>query len=379
MPKTAYSPQFGGELDVEQFALLISSAAHDKAIDLPTAIGIAAASEAARELECPACFVKGATIVRGGRSRNGRAVFQPHFRFVGVDNKPAHHPLCDFYGSEYAASREGDVDFRKERSELTRAVRRLVCRGIERGDFDQTVMRSMREWHFRIKCDNHFRITTSANALAWCLDLWRSRAAAETIPFQPEFGDLPDFDWKSAAQYRLQERYKPVLDALNAQLWPGWWKAADRATAMLHKYAGQEVFNPIPLWPQYRQTVALARFASTHWRPLRNVTREYHFEHTTQMVPLMALCALLLFVSSWNLEAAGKLFVALVRSGEPADPTLGNFIGFNPFHDCGALHVIQVVQRLTGQNNGPFDFEAEVNAEIARLQVEHAHHLANDR
>ncbi|WP_175816959.1 hypothetical protein [Burkholderia diffusa] len=380
MTRTAYSEQFGRELDVEQLARLCTGTASDAPIDLASPLIREALAAAVPELECPSCFATGAMFVRGGRSSNGRVVRQAHFRFVSPGEQTAHHPLCDFYRNDTSdAKREGGVDFGETKSALTRAIGQLVCTGIERQMFNQVDMRALRKWHFDLRSAHQFQISRPAAAVNWCIQLAAHRAHGSNVPFQPCFGDVPEFDWKHAAQRELSTRYSEVVERFLAQLRPsfGWLNAKERAIALINQRMGQTMFDATPLATHYERSIALAEFAALHWQPLRRAFgRPSLIGEESKGAPVLALCALLLFVSEWDLSRAAAKLVELISAPPPDDLTLGNFIGLNPFHDVRALRLIKAVQDATVGLESNFAYEEELRAEIHALQTQHAAYRA---
>jgi len=78
------------------------------------------------------------------------------------------------------------------------------------------------------------------------------------LAFQPNFGDLVDFDWKHAAVGELSIRYQPVISRLLARL-PfgfGWFNAKERAIALVNQRADDTVFDATPLAPYYERAIA---------------------------------------------------------------------------------------------------------------------------
>ncbi|WP_423383533.1 hypothetical protein [Burkholderia sp. LMG 32019] len=377
MTYTAYSPDTGCELDVQQLLQRCLGIPPDDPIDITSALDQRAVIAAVARLECPSCFVTGATVVREGRSRNGRVVRQAHFRFVGAADRTAHHPLCDFYDNDRStAPRAGGVDFGNSRSELTRAIGKLVCVGIERAIFAQSDMRALRKWNFELRCAHQFRITRSSDAVTWCMNLVGHRGP-EAVPFQPRFGDLPDFDWRLAAARELSIRHQSVIALLDARRSFGWEGAADRAIALMKHRMGATVFDPTPLESHYARTIELARFASRHWQPLRQAfrTRQLSGDDATS-APVLALCALLLSISRWDVAQAASTLTELIAAPAPQDTTLGNFIGLNPFHDVPALRLVKAVQEATASVESGLDYEAERSAEVDRMKAQYTAYRA---
>ena len=373
MTYTAYSQHYGRELDVGQLWRLATGTEPGASLDPTTVVTSHPGMQSAVSgLECPSCFVKGASVVREGRNQKGRAVRQAHFRFRGANGSSAHHPLCDFYSNEAVdAPRAGGVSFADERSAFTRAIRHLVCVGIERSVFDQADMRELRKWHFDMRCRHRFSITKPAAAVGWCLDIAGYRTWGDQLPFSPTFGDLPDYDWQKAARGALTVRHQSIIDAFTSQTGRGYWQARDRAISLMVRHAGDEVFDATPLEPYYKATIALADFAVSHWKPLASTAREKTaIEVDPKAASLIAVCALLLSVSNWDVAVASRKLVELILAPEATDSTLGNFIGLNPFHDYAALRLIKLVQVVTEGHDSSYDYKAELAAELEAMKAQ---------
>lgn len=201
MPITAYSNAARRELDVEQWLGLNF---YDVNADPNWVLMSGALREkAAVDIECSCCGARGATLVRGARSKGtGKSVAQPHFRFSSPDDSNPHNPLCDFYDEQKVRGTDYLANFANAKSELTKAIRELVCRGISSGLFSQADMRAMRQWFLQEKATHNVQLDVSAELLQWCVDMDTARPAWDglDLPFIPEYGLLPKFDWKLAAR-----------------------------------------------------------------------------------------------------------------------------------------------------------------------------------
>ncbi|MBE3063295.1 MAG: hypothetical protein IMZ72_12725 [Cutibacterium acnes] len=374
MTFTAYSARYARELDVDQLLRLVTGAAPEAALDSTAAMSNPALQGAIADLECPSCFSKGASVVREGRNQKGKAVRQAHFRFRGADGSSNHHPLCDFFGNDAIdAPRAGAVNFADEKSAVTRAIRHLVCAGIELGMFNQAHMRELRKWHFEMRRQHRFVVTVPATAVAWCFDIVGNRTWEHEVAFSPEFGDLPDFNWRLAARGTLTARHRNIIDAFTALRGWGYVQLMQRATALMARNAGNELFDAVPLEPYYKATVTLAHFAAGNWTVLAsNARTKLPLGADPKAAPLMAVCALLLWVSNWDVAAAARKLTTLILAPEANDLTLGNFIGLNPFHDFGALRIVRLVEDVTAGLESAFNYQADLAATIEALKAQHA-------
>lgn len=69
----------------------------------------------------------------------------------------------------------------------------------------------------------------------------------------------------------------------------------------------------------------------------------------------------------------------MLSAGGRKDPTLGNFIGLNPFHDSSDLRLVKAVQEATVGFSSRFDYEAELCAEEERMRAEDATYRAGEQ
>jgi hypothetical protein len=362
MPLTAYSISSGKELDVEQLLDELSARAGIGRIspeDLPDAWR----AHIRTDLECPCCFVTGAEIVREAVSRtSGRAVRQACFRFT----VPGHHAHCDFASSERAnATPDNLVAFGVANSNLTRAVRELVCTGIQSGVFSQRSIRDMREWFFHKKTEALIEVSLDPRVPKWIAGLWRITGYSfgplpPGVSLTAEIASVPGFDWVTEAARRQRVRHHEILDVIQQQrLWIH--DTADRIESLAKRYRGQVVFDPSVLAEEYGKSQALAAFISRNYDPIKPGNR-----NGSVAVCVLALSALLLFVSEWDLNRATATFAAIAAAAGRSDQSLGNVMGLNPFHDYEAWDRLKRLQALgitVPDNDDP-------KAELKQIEME---------
>lgn len=345
MPLTAYSISEKKELDVEQVLFSLSRKSGQQAPVATDQIPDSWREILHADLECPCCFVTGADIVKEAISRtSGKAIRQACFRFVS----PGHHPHCDYAANESAGfTPENLVKFGTTNSSLTKAVRKLVCSGIHTFAFSQKTIRDMREWFFEEKIKTSFQVTLDPH-----LPRWLNTLQSIAIPLQGqlpkgvslthEITAIPGFDWSIESARILRERYKTTLEILQEKrLWLH--REVDRIASLTKRYRGETVFNPTILQPKYEQSIALARFISDNYSPIKSSNRSKHGDVATCV---LALAALLLFVSDWNSSQAIATFARISESVDQADQSLGNVMGLNPFHDYEAWRKLKQIQDL---------------------------------
>lgn len=361
MPTTAFSNHYKRELDVGQLARLILQ-------DAPNAneeqLSDAQRAWIRADVRCSSCGVGGAQIVRAAKPAGARGgVRQAHFRFVGDDSMDAHHRFCEFHGADGQERQpENLIDFGKAKTFETRLIGQLVCKGIEQRVFDQAAIRRMRQWFFDLKAANRFTITIDPTAVDWLSALQRHPSYQRWV-FHPVQAQLPGFDWKQATRHAFTEQFWPLFDLLSDR------RAGDtkaRARDLIVRYAGQEVFDPAALRPSYELTLQLATFIGRNsgldFR--RSKPDEYRWKGAPPA--LLALCALILFVSDWQLNAAIGNFAQIMAAPDPNDPLLGNVVGLNPFHDYAAWQVVVLAQEIAEQPTGVRHY----GTELARIEAE---------
>lgn len=345
MPLTAYSISEEKELDVEQVLLALCRKSGLQAPAATDPIPDSWREILRTDLECPCCFVTGADIVKEAISRTSKkAIRQPCFRFVS----PGHRPQCDYAANESAGfTPENLVEFGAPNSNLTKAVRELVCSGIHTGAFSQKTIRDMREWFFEEKTKTSFEVTLDSQVPRWLDTLWRIASPSlgqlpEGVSLTREIAAMPGFDWSIESARALGARYRATLDVLREKrLWLH--QVVDRIESLAKRYQGETVFDPTILRPKYEQSLSLARFISENYTPIKKANRGKYGDVATCV---LALAALLLFVNDWNLDQAIATFSRITISVGQADQSLGNVMGLNPFHDYEAWSKLRLIQDL---------------------------------
>lgn len=359
MPLTAYSISHPGELDVEQ-TLHRLSARFGQPYTSVGAIPEAWRAYLRDDLQCPSCFVTGAEVVRSA-TKTGTASRQSFFRFT----TPGHRPHCDFGSSETTNTvPENLVSLTASKSKLTRAVRELVCTGIEQGVFSQRSIRDMREWFFNTKVESLFMVTLDPRLYAWAWTLEEnfvlsSGALPAGVPLTPEIAAWPQFDWRAEAARRVMERYPQHganMKAIRDQRIFIFGPTGKRAEALTQRFQGRSVFDPTVLSDEYNQTCALANFISRNYAPLKAAKAD------SGTASVLAFSALLLFIRGWDVDQAISDFVKIVAAVGSANQDLGNVMGLNPFHDYEAWKILKQLQALNIAVPENTDIEAERKA-----------------
>lgn len=383
MPLTAFSREAGRELDLEQWLGLNGFAVeNDPALsNVPGDLR----SKAATDIECSSCGVLGATIVGRAHSRaSGRAVGQGHFRFRGPDGSSLHNPLCDFFDEKKVTGSEYLINLASDRSDLTRAVRQLVCRGISAQLFSQRDMRDMRLWFLAEKTKHTFVMDITPEDLQWCADMDAVRSPGLAFAysgFRPEHGSLPGYDWKRAAGLEWARRNGELCSLAARMRAPFHRLSVERPKKLAMQHFGQTVFDPSHLQSQYEAARSLAQFAGTYLfdggpAKMPAALKRFPSEWGPTGHAMLALSSLLLFVSAWDLDDAASLFVQLRTSPAAEDLLAGNLIGLNPFHDFEAWRTIRAARLIKTQRTDARPVPQQVEEIALELQAQHRSWLA---
>ncbi len=371
MPATAFSIRFARELDVDQLATLMTGAQPTQ--DRDGAELLSGFGDAIRaDIQCSSCGKFGAGVVRSARSRASKAVLrQAHFRFVDPSGGDAHHPFCEFYGDDETRSTQDSLlDFGSEKSAETRAIRLLVCKGIEQGIFDQRRIRDMRQWFFDLKSATRFTVSLPLEAIPWTQALQR-HPYHQRWPFHPSHGDMPAFDWKAAAKKQFTEKHLDLFDLVKGGILPFEEATWRQAAELARKNHGREVFDATKLQPYYEAAISLCTFVAANGGIDFGKRHPEIYRWKGAPPVLLALCALVLFVSDWNMNAATTAFAKLLAAPPPSDLVLGNVIGLNPFHDYGAWRLVIASSEVAARSPNGLDYGARLAAIEAELREQH--------
>lgn len=316
MPITAYSKEAQRELDLEQWLALSGyrSEGDLELLTMPPAIR----AKAAVDIECSSCGALGATLVSSARSKGtGKAVAQGHFRFRAADGTNPHHPLCDFFDEQHVRGAEYLTNFASDKSALTKAIRDLVCRGIAARLFSQADMRAMRLWFVQEKAANAIKLDVTPELLQWCVDMEAARQAyiPSSLPFMPEHGLLPSFDWELASKLEWARRNERLFAEVDRWVYFR-RQSIERPLRLVAQHAGQVVLDPSKLFDKYEAAWKLSRFAAQHLltpqAKLPAILRQQPSDWGATGHALLALSALLLFLSDWDLQQGSALFCQLM-------------------------------------------------------------------
>ena len=368
MPRTAFSTYYARELDPEQLMALINHidpGTVDPGADLPTPV-----REWIRgDIVCSSCGATGAQIVRPSHSRaRASVVRQGHFRFVSATGDDAHHRFCEFRGDASDQHNESLVELGNARTTETRWIRALVCKGIENGIFNQAAIRGMRQWFFDLKTQSRMRMSVPPEAVDWIARLQR-HPSHYRWPFHPVHAEMPGYRWDLAATYQFTEDNLPLFELIRGA--PHEANTRQKAKALALRYQGLEVFDPAVLRPYYDVTLSLAMFIARNSDSGGGKSRPEEYRFTGVPLALLALCALLLFISNWDLNTAIATSARLFAAPRATDDTLGNVIGLNPFHDYAPWKLLAIASTVAAQSPNGFEYEAQLRSIEARLRETH--------
>jgi hypothetical protein len=374
MPITAFSNKHQRELDLPQW-LALNHGAIEPGADV-AAIPAPLRAKAVDDIECSCCAARGVRLVQGRRSKStAKPVGQAHFRFQTADDNSAHRPLCDFYDEGKVRGQEYLVDLASDKTPLTRAVRDLVCRGLAAGLFTQADMRGMRLWFLKEKEAHSRPLDVSEELLRWVVDMASLRTPwPPRLDFAPEHGALPGFDWKQAAEVAWARDNKPLFGEAGDGIY-FWRDTSKRALKLLAQYANETVLDPTVLRDKYEATESLARFVASHLpHPARPpaLVSQHSSGWGSFGNAFLALSALLLHVSDWNLQRASSLYCRLLTVQAVPSGLEGNLVGLNPFHDYAAWKLIAGARRVGVRRTDVRPVADQVAQLQAEMRAQHA-------
>lgn len=304
------------------------------------------------DAECPICNVTGAHYVSEGYSRETRRkVKQAHFAFRKPDDTDAHKVFCDHYnGPGKVRDSGGDVFIKlgKDGSDITVFVRELVCRGIEHKIFDQTDIRNMRKWFTELRESGDIIISYSPHVIK----LLRASFYSDGDHYEIQEGIQysSDFNLNDEVYKSLICKYPPFfgidINTKENNALMGLYRSTltNQAHRLVIKDKGIRIFDRRELNGKYLAALHLSKTIIHHSDLLRRkFTSPLSIMRSNQ---LLALSALLLFVSEWDEEIARDKFNMLLSAGTSTLPDAGNVIGMNPFIHYDAWKIIHRVQDL---------------------------------
>ncbi|MDN4626583.1 hypothetical protein [Erwinia sp. PsM31] len=367
MAITVYSKKFEIELDKEQLERLYLKNMSDNLDGFRQFVH--------EDAECPMCNATGAYYVSEGYSKiTGKKVKQACFAFRKADDTDAHKVFCDHYtGPDKVRDSGGDafIKFGKDGSEITILVRELVCRGIEHKIFNQTDIRNMRKWFAGLRESGNVVINYSPHIINLIRASFYSKGDADEYVVQDGKQYESWFNINDEVYESLKYKYPPFLNIdLNTEennpLMRLYSKTlAKQAHRLIIKDKGIRIFDRRELNDKYVAVMHLSTAIIKRYDSLRRkFTTPLSIMRNNQ---LLAVSALLLFVSDWNENMAIDKFNMLANVGNSTMPDAGNVIGMNPFIHYDAWKIIHRIQDLIDSLPDFASIDKEFQVEKKRL------------
>lgn len=367
MAITVYSKRFKSELDKEQLERLYLKRVSNDLDGFRLFVN--------EDAECPMCSVTGAHYVSEGYSKlTNNKIKQAHFAFRKPDGSDAHKVFCDYYnGPDKIRDSGGDafIKFGKDGSEVTLLVRELVCRGIEHKVFSQTDIRNMRKWFSDLRESGSFVISYSPHVINLIRASFYSQGDSGKYEVQKGKQNESWFNINDEVYKSLRNKYPSFFNIdLNAKENNSLMRLysntlARQAHRLVIRDKGLKVFDRRELNDKYMAAMQLSTVITKQYDSLRRkFTTPLSITRNNQ---LLALSALLLFVSDWDEGLAIEKFNMLANADNSIMPNAGNVIGMNPFIHYDAWKIIHRVQDLINSLPDFSNLDEEFQIEKQRL------------
>lgn len=367
MAITVYSKRFKRELDKEQLESLYNVNALYEHQDFREFVYA--------DAECPICNVSGASFVSEGySSKTKKKVKQAHFAFRKTSGEDAHKVFCDHYkGSDPIKDSAGEAftDLnRNDNSPITKAVRELVCRGIENNMFSQEDIRNMRQWFTELRESGTQLIDYSPHVvnLIRAAVYYRPENKGYNFDINKKYGK--SFNIDNEVYKSLSHKYPSLIIDLSDDNMPfvhaiSGSTITKQAHKLIRKDNGLRVYDRRLLSDKYNDALDLSLYiAQRNTNIFRNFSRKSALKKSN---PLLAVSALLLFISAWDMSTAIQKFQLLVEAGQSKIPDAGNVIGMNPFIHYDAWEVVHTIKDMMSSLPDLSNLDAEYLAEKDRL------------
>lgn len=122
--------------------------------------------------------------------------------------------------------------------------------------------------------------------------------------------------------------------------------------------------------PYYDAALSMCTFVGQYGGLGYTPKRVADFRWTGASSPLLALCALLLSISDWQVVAAIEKFAVIRQAPPPVDQRLGNVVGLNALHDYLAWDAVYLTEEVA-EDYPFFDYAGEMRNIEARLREEY--------
>ncbi|ARQ13720.1 hypothetical protein NXC12_PE00118 (plasmid) [Rhizobium etli] len=144
-----------------------------------------------------------------------------------------------------------------------------------------------------------------------------------------------------------------------------------RAQELAIRYRYQDVFDVGALRPHYDAALKLCAFVAKNAGIKFSPIDPDSYKWKGPPVPLLALCALSLFASDWEMNSAITMFAKLLKAPAPVDLSLGNVIGLNPFHEYTPWRLLRLSADLAAEGFEGSDYPGQLAALETRLREQH--------
>lgn len=368
MAITVYSKRFKRELDKEQLERLYNENALYEHQDFREFVYT--------DAECPICNVSGASFVSEGySSKTKKKVKQAHFAFRKTSGEDAHKVFCDHYKGldpikDSAGEAFTDLN-RNDNSPITKAVREVVCRGIENNMFSQEDIRNMRQWFTELRESGTQLIDYSPHVVNLIRAAIYYRPEKRGYEFDINKKNERWFNIESEVYKSLSQKYPAIIIDLSDDKNMAFVNAihgttiTKQAHKLIRKDKGHRVYDRRLLSDKYNDALELSLYITRRHNDLfRKFTRKSDLKKSSQ---LLAVSALLLFISEWDMSTAIQKFQFLVEAGQSKLPDAGNVIGMNPFIHYDAWEVVHTIKDMMSSLPDLSNIDAEYLAEKERL------------
>ncbi|MBU9854337.1 hypothetical protein [Rahnella bonaserana] len=365
MPITAYSKTFKRELDSTQLTRLFNEHEVGKKISFRDFVK--------EDIECPACNATGGHYVNESVSSTGKVIKQAYFAFRDAEGNDAHLPFCDFYNGpdkQNTITNEGQVDFSKSNSPITQAVAWMVCCGIENSIFSQEDIRNMRQWFLELRQNGDFTFEVSPHLVNITRAFMvRNKRNSKEYTFdanaiKDECFDINQEVYESL-HYKfpqLAPNFKDNSELYNLRL----LSVLKKSRSIAVKESNSVTFDRTILSDKY----AIARIFALEIRkanPRLRSSMSHSIPAVSNSNPLMALSALLLFVSDWENDKALNKLTQIMSYKTINDHNAGNVMGLNPFIHYNSWVVVKKLHELQQSVGDGINFDLEFENEKNRL------------
>ncbi|SMY39094.1 hypothetical protein PMAL9190_03895 [Photobacterium malacitanum] len=366
MTITIYSRKFKRELDARQLKSLFFDSNENQKLSFKEFIKA--------DIECPICNVTGGHYVSEGSSQlTGKVVKQAHFAFRDNQGNDTHLQFCDFYtgiDKINSVSNDGRVNFMRSGTEVTGLIGFMVCAGIEGKIFSQQDIRNMRQWFLDLRKQGAFIFNLNPHILNIAkASLIRNKRNKNAYVFDIKESENEWFDIDNEVYQSLYFKF-PFLKidtSENKELYDIRLKGVTKKSiSIIRKDSGVTTFDRTILAEEYIRATRIALIIRDSNPRLKKLLGS-SISRVRENNPLIALAALLLFISNWDESEAKKNINEILKIKSVINDTAGNIIGLNPFIHYKSWVLVKALHDLQLNTDIKIDFDAEFNLEKERL------------